>query len=159
MRLATDLCSNLNLKENFGFRLQRNNEIVNYFYVIYNVVELVLSSFCTDVYFYFYDWKVSTGVHFEGKRTEAAILVVPIGTNDFNQKAIAVNLNLIGDFFLYDLPSDIQLPVSLYICNVGAEKVMSKVEVLNNERIDSNSLPYFLILKAKEKYYISKIIK
>jgi hypothetical protein len=103
------------------------------------------------MYFYFYDWKVSTGIHFEGERTEAAILVDPIGTNDFNQKAIAVNPNLISDFFLDDLPSDIQLPVSLYICNVGAEKVMSKVEVLNNERIDSNSLAYSLRLKGKEE--------
>jgi hypothetical protein len=162
MRLSTDFLSNLNLTGNFGPRLQRSNENVNYPYVIDNVVELVGSDFSTDWYFYFYDWKISTGVLCEGERTEVGVFVDLVGTNDINEKAINVHPNPISDFFSIDLPSDIQFPVSFDIYNVAGEKVMSKIEISNNERIDSKSLIsgfYTIRLKTKEKNYISKFIK
>ncbi|MFT6334873.1 MAG: hypothetical protein ACJATI_001619 [Halioglobus sp.] len=162
MRLSTDFLSNLNLTGNFGPRLQRSNENVNYPYVIDNVVELVGSDFSTDWYFYFYDWKISTGVLCEGERTEVGVFVDLVGTNDINEKAINVHPNPTSDFFSIDLPSDIQFPVSFDIYNVAGEKVMSKIEISNNERIDSKSLIsgfYTIRLKTKEKNYISKFIK
>ena len=162
MRLTTDFFSNLNLTGNFGPRMQRSNENVNYPYVIDNVVELVGSDFSTDWYFYFYDWKISTGILCEGERTEVGVNVDPVGTNNINEEALNVNPNPISEYFIVDLPSDIQYPVSFDIYNVAGEKVMSKLEISNNEQIDSKPLVkgfYTIRIKSKEKNYISKIIK
>ncbi len=162
MRLSTDFFSNINLTGNFGPRLQRSNENVDYPYVINDVVELIGSDFSTYWYFYFYDWKISTGILCESERAEVEVIVDPVSVFNISADSIKINPNPINEFFSVDLPSNIQFPIAVEMYNVAGEKVMSKSVTSKNERIDSGFLAngfYTIRLKTDEKIYISQIIK
>jgi hypothetical protein len=61
MSLTTDAETN---EQNIGItgpRLQRSSENVNYPYVVDDIVRLKNSNYGGDYYYYFYDWKISTG--------------------------------------------------------------------------------------------------
>ncbi|MFK7772267.1 MAG: FG-GAP-like repeat-containing protein [Saprospiraceae bacterium] len=59
-RISTDFNTNFNNLGTPGPRLQRSDENLNFPYTIQDVVSIKNSAFSDNLYYYFYDWKIST---------------------------------------------------------------------------------------------------
>ncbi len=160
--LTTDFFQNLETTGNFGPRLQRSSEDVDFPYEIDDVVTIKGGNFGQDFYYYFYDWSISAGVFCPSERTEVSVVVnEPLATEDEYFDYSLVYPNPSNGKFMVRLSQELSSQAECTVVDLSG-KIMHQSEISDrkNFELELDLLPglYFLRIVDGEKAISSKIV-
>lgn len=163
-RLSTDFSTNINNLGTPGPRLQRSDANVNFPYTIQDMVSIKNSAFSDNLYYYFYDWKISTPSHLcASDRTPVEVMVdddvaiIDLSKSDW----IDIFPNPNDGNFSIDLKFEINETVTYKLSNMTGKSVLENQLIEKINPVNLNHLPkgiYVLQIIHGKNIYQGKII-
>lgn len=153
LSLTTDAETN---EQNIGItgpRLQRSSENVDYPYVVDDIVRIKDSNYGEDYYYYFYDWKISTGSNAcPSEKTKVDVVVEESNAliELVDGQDISVFPNPSNGIININVNSQVSLPINVSLYGVDGRRLVQRKVISRSELLDfSNVLGGLYMLEIK----------
>ena len=160
MSLTTDAATNEQSIGLIGPRLQRSSENVEYPYVIDDIVSIKDSNYGGEYYYYFYDWKISTGTSScTSEKTKVDVVVEdPNGLTEFIEgDDIKLFPNPSQGFINIISESYVVTPIKIAVHSLEGRLIKEEVAYDHETLLDlSNTVSGMYIIEVKNNTSILK---
>lgn len=164
LSLSTDAAINQENLGQQGPRLQRSSSNVAYPYLIDDVVNIKDSNFGAGYYYYFYDWKVSTGTaRCEGERAIVEVVMEEENStsNIYEAEGMSIYPNPTSGEVMVSLPEDISEHANVTIYNNLASIMKQEQWVGSDNSIDLSMLPagtYLIAVQSESRLWRTSVV-